>query len=282
MKEIDSWDLVIQPKRKLFDLQLKDVIKYRDLIFLFVKRDFVTLYKQTILGPLWFIINPLIATVMYLFVFGKLANLGTDGIPFILFYYTGTLLWTFVKGCLMDASNVFVTNANIFGKVYFPRFTVAISNIFNNLIRAGVQFVMLIGFFIYFFYTTDDVQPSWFICAFPLIFLWLAIIGTGMGMVISALTTKYRDLRIVLPFVVDLAMYAAPVVYPMSQIPAKYAWINYVNPISAPIELFRIWFYGAGYVPPMMLLSSICITITIFFIGLLLFNQNERNFVDVV
>jgi len=282
MKEIDSWNLVIHPKRKLFDLQLKDVIKYRDLIFLFVKRDFVTLYKQTILGPLWFIINPLIATIMYLFVFGKLANLGTDGIPFILFYYTGTLLWTFVKGCLMDASNVFVTNANIFGKVYFPRFTVAISNIFNNLIRAGVQFVMLIGFFIYYLYVTDDLQPSWFICAFPLIFLWLAIIGTGMGMVISALTTKYRDLRIVLPFVVDLAMYAAPVVYPMSQIPAKYAWINYVNPISAPIELFRIWFYGAGYIPPMMMLSSVCITITIFFIGLLLFNQNERNFVDVV
>ena len=282
MKETESWDFVIRSKRKIFDLQLREVLRYKDLIFLFVKRDFVTLYKQTILGPLWFIINPLIATVMYLFVFGKLANLGTDGIPFILFYYTGTLLWTFVKGCLMDASNVFVTNANIFGKVYFPRFTVAISNIFNNLIRAGVQFVMLIGFFIYYLYVTDDLQPSWFICAFPLIFLWLAIIGTGMGMVISALTTKYRDLRIVLPFVVDLAMYAAPVVYPMSQIPAKYAWINYVNPISAPIELFRIWFYGAGYIPPMMMLSSVCITITIFFIGLLLFNQNERNFVDVV
>ena len=282
MKETESWDFVIRSKRKIFDLQLREVLRYKDLIFLFVKRDFVTLYKQTILGPLWFIINPLIATIMYLFVFGKLANLGTDGIPFILFYYTGTLLWTFVKGCLMDASNVFVTNANIFGKVYFPRFTVAISNIFNNLIRAGVQFVMLIGFFIYYLYVTDDLQPSWFICAFPLIFLWLAIIGTGMGMVISALTTKYRDLRIVLPFVVDLAMYAAPVVYPMSQIPAKYAWINYVNPISAPIELFRIWFYGAGYIPPMMMLSSVCITITIFFIGLLLFNQNERNFVDVV
>lgn len=282
MKEADSWDIVIEPKRRLFDLQLREVIRYRDLIFLFIKRDFVTQFKQTLLGPLWFVINPLIATGMYAFIFGNLANIGTDGVPYLLFYYAGTMLWTFFKGCFFDGSNVFVNNANLFGKVYFPRFTVPISSIFNNLIRAAVQFGLLMCFLVYYVVTTDDVKPTWFICAFPLLFVWLAAAGIGAGMILSSLTTKYRDLRQVLTPLVDLGMYAAPIVYPMSQMPANFAWINYVNPISAPIELFRIWFYGAGSVPNTMIVSSLCITAVLLILGLVLFNRNQANFIDVI
>jgi lipopolysaccharide transport system permease protein len=278
----ENWDLVLESKRKLLDLQIREVIRYRDLVWLFVKRDFVTQFKQTILGPLWFIINPLFSTVMYSFVFGNLAKIGTDGTPFILFYYAGTMLWTFFTGCFNDASNVFVNNAGLFGKVYFPRLTVPISNVFSNLTKAAVQFVMLLVFYAYYLVTKAPVTPSWWALAFPLIFIWLAFVATGMGMVISSLTTKYRDLKQLISFALGLAMYATPVVYPLSKIPAQFSWVNYINPVSAPIELFRIWFYGAGHVPLSMILSSLALTAFFFFLGLVMFNQNERNFIDVV
>jgi len=278
----EKWDLVIESKRKLFDLQLREVIRYRDLILLFVKRDFVTQYKQTILGPLWFIINPIFSTIMYTFVFGNLANIGTDGVPYLLFYYAGTMLWNFFTGCFNDASNLFLNNAGLFGKVYFPRFTVPISNVFNCLTRAGVQFLLLMVFLAYYLIVSDQVFPSWNAFAFPLLLIWIAAAGTGMGMVISSLTTKYRDLKRLIAFALNLAMYATPVVYPISEMPENFAWVNYVNPISAPIELFRIWFYGAGSVEPVMILSSISITLCFLFLGLVLFNQVERNFIDVV
>lgn len=278
----EKWDLVIESKRKIFDLQLRDVIRYRDLIFLFVKRDFVTQYKQTILGPLWFVINPIFSTIMYTFVFGNLAKIGTDGIPFLLFYYAGTMMWTFFTGCFNDASNVFINNSNLFGKVYFPRFTVPISNVFNNLTKIVVQFVMLMLFYIYYLMSTDLIKPSFLALAFPVLLLWLASIGTGIGMVISSLTTKYRDLKHLVSFALNLAMYATPVVYPLSQIPEGFSWVNYVNPVSAPIELFRTWFYGTGSVTGGMIVSSIGITLFFLMLGLILFNQNERNFIDII
>lgn len=278
----EQWSLVIESRRKLLDLRLREVIRYRDLIWLFVKRDFVTQYKQTILGPLWFIINPLFSTVMYTFVFGNLANIGTDGIPYLLFYYAGTMLWTFFTGCFNDASNVFINNSGLFGKVYFPRLTVPISNVFSNLTKVGVQFATLMVFYVYYLVIGAPVTPSLWIIAFPLIFGWLAILATGMGMIISSLTTKYRDLKHLVSFALHLAMYATPVVYPLSEIPADFAWVNYVNPVSAPIELFRIWFYGAGTVPPVMIVSSLGMTALFFFLGLIMFNQNERNYIDVV
>lgn len=278
----EKWDLVIESKRNLFDLQIREVIRYRDLIWLFVKRDFVTQYKQTILGPLWFIINPLFSTIMYSFVFGNLANIGTDGVPYLLFYYGGTMLWNFFTGCFNDASNIFISNAGLFGKVYFPRFTVPISNVFNNLTKAGVQFLLLMVFLSYHLFTGDQVTPGWWAFAFPLLLIWIAAAGTGMGMVISSLTTKYRDLKQLISFALHLAMYATPVVYPISEMPKSFAWVNYVNPVSAPIELFRSWFYGAGSVEPMMIVSSVSITVFFLFLGLILFNQNERNFIDVV
>ncbi len=277
-----DWDLIIEPKRKLLDLPIREVIRYRDLIVLFIKRDFVTQYKQTILGPLWFVINPLISTIMYIFVFGNLAKLSTDGVPQILFYYAGTMLWTFFSSCFTDASNIFVTNKDLFGKVYFPRLTVPISNVFGNLTKVAVQFVFLLIFFIYYLVTADVLKPSFAVLAFPLLLVWIAALGTGMGMIISSLTTKYRDLRILVTFSLNLAMYATPVVYPISQIPKRFSWVLYANPVSVPVELFRVWFYGAGTVTIGVACISIAETILLLFLGLIMFNQNERNFIDVV
>lgn len=280
--ENEQWDLVLEPKRGLFDLHLREVIRYRDLVWLFVKRDFVTQYKQTILGPLWFIINPIFSTIIYTFVFGNLAEIGTDGIPFLLFYYAGTMLWTFFTGCFNDASNIFLINAGLFGKVYFPRLTVPIGNVFSNLTKVGIQFATLMVFFAYYLLTGAPIRPSWWAFGFPLLFIWIAFIATGMGMIISSLTTKYRDLKHLIGFALHLAMYATPVVYPLSQIPKDYAWVSYANPVSAPVELFRIWFYGEGTVPPLMIASSLGMTAGFMILGLVMFNQNERNYIDVV
>lgn len=278
----EQWDLIIKPTEKLLDLKIRELIRYRDLVWLFIKRDFATQYKQTILGPLWYIINPLISTIMYTFVFGNLAQIGTDGIPYLLFYYAGSMLWSYFTSCLTNASSIFSTNAGIFSKVYFPRLTVPISNVFSNLIRALIQFATLMVFFAYYLIIRSPVQPSWWALAFPLIFAWIALFATGLGMMISALTTKYRDLNQLLTFGISLAMYATPVVYPLSEAPAQFAWVFYINPMSAPIELFRIWFYGAGSVPPSMIISSIAVTLVVFFLGLIMFNKNERTFVDVI
>jgi lipopolysaccharide transport system permease protein len=277
-----DWNIVIEPKRKLLDLQIRDIIRYRDLIYLFVKRDFVVQYKQTILGPLWFVINPLFSTVMYIFVFRNLAGIGTDGIPPLLVYYSGSMLWNFFAGCFTDVSNVFINNINLFGKVYFPRLTVPISNVFSNLTKVLVQFALLSVFYIYYLVTGAPVRGSWWIVAFPLLFVWLAAVGTGMGIIISSLTTKYRDLKNLVTFALGLAMYVTPVVYPLSEIPVRFRWIGLVNPVSAPIELFRVWFFGAGTVSGTQILASIATTVVLLLLGLILFNQNERNFIDVV
>jgi lipopolysaccharide transport system permease protein len=280
--EEEKWSLILKPKRKLFDLQIRELIRYRDLIFLFVKRDFVIQYKQTILGPLWYVISPLISTVMYTFVFGRLANIGTDSIPHTLFYYSGTMLWTFFSGCFNDSSNVFINNANIFGKVYFPRLVLPINYVFSNAIKILIQFVMLIVFLIYYLVTGASIRPSWFALLFPLLVIWLAAIGVGAGIIISSLTTKYRDLKQLVAFAIGLAMYATPVVYPLSEIPGRFGWIAYANPVCAPIELFRSWFFGAASVDISMILASLGITVFLVIVGLILFNQNERNFIDVV
>jgi lipopolysaccharide transport system permease protein len=282
MAEEENWSLIITPKRKLLDLQIRELIRYRDLIFLFVRRDFVIQYKQTILGPLWFVISPLFSTVMYTFVFGRLADIGTDGIPYTLFYYSGTMLWTFFSGCFTDSSNVFIGNAAIFGKVYFPRLAVPINNVFSNGIKILVQFVMLLVIYVYHLVVGSPIRPSWTLFLFPLLIIWLAFIGVGAGIIVSSLTTKYRDLKNLVSFALNLAMYATPVVYPLSEIPKQFQWVAYANPVCAPIELFRLWFFGAGSVNTPMILSSLGIT-TVFFIGgLMLFNQNERNFIDVI
>jgi len=257
------------------------VVKYRDLISLFVKRDFTTQYKQTILGPLWYVIQPLLSTIMFAFVFGNLANISTDGVPYVLFYYGGTMMWTCFEKCFKDSSDTFTTNADVFGKVYFPRLTVPISKVFINMIGLSIQFALLVVFYAYYLFARAPVHPTWYAFLFPLLILWVAALGTGLGLIISAITTKYRDLKQLISFGINLWMYATPIVYPLSQVPKQYAWLFYVNPVSAPIELFRVWFYGAGHVPPTMILSSVVMTVVFFYLGLITFNKGERTFIDV-
>ena len=278
----EKWSLIITPKRKLLDLRIRELIRYRDLIFLFVKRDFTTQFKQTILGPLWFVINPILSTIMFTFVFGNLAGIGTDGIPHTLFYFSGTMLWGFFAACFTDSSNTFITNANIFGKVYFPRLVVPVNFAFTNLIKTAIQFALLLIIFVFYLVTGAPVQPSWSLLLFPLLFIWLAAIGIGSGLIVSSLTTKYRDLRHLVSFAIGLAMYATPVVFPLSEIPQRFSWIAFVNPVCAPIELFRKWFFGSASVDGLMIISSLGITVLLVFLGLILFNRNEQTFVDVI
>ena len=278
----EKWDIILQPKTKLLDLQIREIIRYRDLVLLFIKRDFTTAYKQTILGPLWYIIQPLFSTIMYTFIFGNLAQIGTDGVPYLLFYFAGTMLWTYFTGTLNSASSIFTTNSGLFGKIYFPRLTVPISTTVGHIIKLGIQFACLLVFYIYYLIVGANVQPSWWILAFPLLIIWIGLLGCGIGMMISALTTKYRDLNQLLSFGISLAMYATPIVYPLSEAPTNLAWVFYINPMSAPVELFRIWFYGAGSVPTPMIFLSLGMTAVFFFFGLVLFNRNERTFIDIV
>jgi len=278
----EKWSLIIAPKRKLLDLRIREIIRYRDLIFLFVKRDFITQFKQTILGPLWFVIQPIFSTIMFTFVFGNLAGIGTDGIPHTLFYFSGTMLWAFFASNFTAASNVFIANAGIFGKVYFPRLAVPISNVFINFIKVGIQFALFLGIFAFYVIRGAPVYLSWSLLLFPLLFAWLSAIGVGAGIIISSLTTKYRDLQHLVSFALGLAMYATPVVFPLSEIPQRFIWIAYANPVSAPIELFRLWFFGSASVDGVMILSSLSITALLFFLGLILFNRNEQTFIDVV
>jgi len=278
----EKWSLIITPKRKLLDLRIRELIRYWDLIFLFVKRDFTTQFKQTILGPLWFVINPILSTIMFTFVFGNLAGIGTDGIPHTLFYFSGTMLWGFFAACFTDSSNTFITNANIFGKVYFPRLVVPVNFAFTNLIKTAIQFALLLIIFVFYIATGAPVQPSWSLLLFPLLFIWLAAIGIGSGLIVSSLTTKYRDLRHLVSFAIGLAMYATPVVFPLSEIPQRFSWIAFVNPVCAPIELFRKWFFGSASVDGRMIISSLGITVLLVFLGLILFNRNEQTFVDVI
>jgi lipopolysaccharide transport system permease protein len=282
MSEEENWTLQIKPKRRLLDIPIREIFQYREMLFLFVKRDFVMQYKQTILGPLWFVINPLLSTVIYTFVFGRLANIGTDGIPHTLFYYSGTMLWAFFSGCFNDSCNVFINNAPLFGKVYFPRLVIPINYALSNAIKVVVQFALLLAFLIYFILKGYPVNSSWFVLLLPFLVIWLAAIGVGAGIIISSLTTKYRDLNKLVGHALTLAMYVSPVVYPLSEIPARFNWIAYVNPVCAPIELFRRFLFGSGSLNTTMILASLGITLLLLIGGLILFNQNEQNFIDVI
>lgn len=280
-KHPDGWSTVIKPETKLIDLKLRELIRYRDLVGLFIKRDFVTHYKQTVLGPLWYLIQPLISTVLFTFVFGNLANISTEGVPYVLFYYGGTMLWTFFESNFKNASDTFTANADLFSKVYFPRLAVPISRVFINLVAFGIQFALLSAFYVYYLATGAPIRASLLALALPALLVWLAALGMGMGLIISSLTTKYRDLKQLVSFGINLWMYATPIVYPLSQIPPRFAWLYYLNPVSAPIELFRVAFYGTGGVPPTMLASSVAMAAVFLFLGLIFFNRGERTFVDV-
>ena len=277
-----DWDLSVSSRHRLLDLRLRELVRYRDLIVMFFFRDFKTIYKQTVLGPLWHIISPLCATLAYAFAFGSVAGIGTDGIPKLLFYYGGTLLWSFFSNCLNNASGIFINNTGVFGKVYFPRLTVPIATTMSAVLKMLIQFAMLMVFLVYYILTGSSVRPSAIALLFPLMVIWIGALGTGIGMILSALTTKYRDLTHVLSLILQLMMFVTPVVYPLSQVPAQFKSFFYANPLSAPMELFRIWFYGMGHVPNEMIVISVSVTVIALFLGLVLFSRTSRTFMDVI
>ena len=279
---MSDWTTIIKPKTKLLDLNLKELVQYKDLIIMFVKRDFKTMYKQTILGPLWIIINPVLTTVMFTIVFGGIANISTEGIPDFVFYMAGNTIWAYFSTCLTKTANTFINNAGVFGKVYFPRLVTPISTVISGLINFGVQFTMFILFVGYYAIIGNDVQPNLFILLTPILILLIAMLSLGFGIIISSLTTKYRDLAVLVSFGVQLWMYATPIVYPMSTITGKLRTLMLLNPVAPIVETFRYAFLGSGSIPWTYLGISVITTLVVLFIGIILFNKVQKTFMDTI
>ena len=278
----ENWSLIIRPKTGWFDLHLAELWRYRDLTTLFVWRDFVAQYKQTILGPLWHLLQPLFTTILFTLIFGRIAKLPTDNIPPMLFYMAGITAWTYFSECLNRTSTTFLTNASIFGKVYFPRLCVPLSVVISNLIKFAIQFALFLGFLAFFWMKGAPIHPNISILLTPILLLMMAALGLGTGIIVSALTTKYRDLQVLVTFGVQLAMYATPVIYPLSMFPNSARWIIVVNPMAPIIEAFRYAFLGQGLFSWGYLGISAAIIAAILFIGIVLFNHVERTFMDTV
>lgn len=278
----EKWDLIIQPQRSLFALPIAELFRYKDLVMMFVRRDFVSVYKQTILGPLWYLIQPLLTTITFTVIFGNIAKLPTDGLPQFLFYMSGTVIWTYFATCLTKTSNVFVDNSALFGKVYFPRLTVPISILISNLITFGIQFLFFLGFMAYFALRGTVFHPNLWILFSPVLIFMMAGLGLGLGILISSMTTKYRDLRFLVSFGVTLLMYATPVIYPVSSIPEGYQMLIKANPMTPIVETFRYAFLGAGTVNPLDLVYSFGFMVVIVIIGTVVFNRVEATFMDTV
>lgn len=273
----------ISAKHELFDLKLNEVWQYRDLIFLFTRRNFATQYKQTILGPLWLFVNPLMTAVMHMVVFGGIAKLGTDGVPQLLFYMAGNAAWSYFSNCVTGNASTFTGNASLFGKVYFPRLTVPLSNILSNCIRFGIQMILVTGLLAY-YAVTGSVQVyllRWLLI--PVLLVWLGMMGMGCGILISSLTTKYRDLSVLVGFGMGLWMYGTPVVYPLSELGnGVLKKLILLNPVTAPVELFRYAVLGVGSVHLSSLLISVVFTVFVLLLGIITFNRVERTFMDTV
>ena len=277
-----SWDLIITPRKKWWDLQLRDVWHYRDLIGMFVKRDFVSRYKQTILGPLWFIIQPLLTSLVFTVIFGNIAQLPTDGLPQMLFYMSGNILWSYFSTCLTSTSTTFTANAHLFGKVYFPRLVMPVSIVISDLITFAIQFVFFLAYLLFFYLRGSAVGLTTWALALPLLLVLMAGLGLGFGIIISSLTTKYRDLQYLVSFGVGLWMYATPVIYPVSSIPEKWRWVANVNPVTPIIETFRAGFLGAGDASWPRLAYSFGFMLVVLLIGVVIFNRVEKTFIDTV
>jgi lipopolysaccharide transport system permease protein len=277
------WDEIIEPKGKLFDLRLKEVWKYRDLLMLFVKRDFAAQYKQTVLGPVWHLIQPIFTTGVFLLVFHSIANIDTDGINAIPFYMSGIAIWNYFSGCLTGTSNTFVANAGIFGKVYFPRLVIPLSTVLSNIIKFVIQFFLLLVVMIYFGIKDGHFYFSITWLLIPLLVLMMAGMGLGLGIIISSLTTKYRDFAVLIGFAVQLLMYATPVAYPLSFIKGKsYEWLITANPLTPIVEAFRFALFGKGSFDAMHLMYSGIFIICALLTGTMIFNRVERSFMDTV
>ena len=277
-----KWDMIIGPQRNLFDLRLRELWHAGDLIMLFVRRDFVSVYKQTILGPLWYLIQPLLTTIIFTVIFGNFAKLPTDGLPSFLFYMSGTVIWTYFVSCLTKTSETFVSNANLFGKVYFPRLAVPISILISNLIAFAIQFAFFLAFMGYFVLQGTQLHPNWWMLLTPVLLLIMAGLGLGFGIIVSALTTKYRDLRFLVQFGAQLLMYVTPVIYPISSIPHRFQALIQFNPMSSVVEAFRYAYLGSGTVNLAQLGYSFSIMLVVIIIGVVMFNRVETTFMDTV
>lgn len=277
-----EYTTVIKPKNRLFEVDFKEIWQYRDLFTMFVKRDIITQYKQTILGPAWYFIQPALTTIMYMVVFGGIAKISTDGLPQPLFYLAGIVCWQYFADCLNKTASTFTTNQHIFGKVYFPRMIVPLSTVTSNLVRMGIQFLLFIGVYVYYLLSGVNVAPNAYILLLPLLVLMLAGLSLGFGVIISSLTTKYRDLTILFTFIVQLWMYATPVIYPLSTMPADKQWIMAINPVTSIIETFKYCLMGVGTFSWGMLAYSFVFMIVLMGIGIVVFNKVQRSFMDTV
>lgn len=276
---------IITPKKHLLDVNLKEIWSYRDLLFLFVRRDFVSVYKQTVLGPIWFFIQPLFTTLIFTLIFGKLASIPTDGLPQILFYMCGITCWNYFAECLNKTSNTFTMNAGIFGKVYFPRLVLPMSIVISNLFKFFIQFLLFVGFLIYYLNNGANIHPNLHILLLPFFLILMAGLGFGFGILISSLTTKYRDFQFLIMFGVQLFMYATPIVYPLSLAKEKlgtYSWIALANPMTSIIEAMKYAFLGQGEFNWMYLGYSTIFMLILLFVGVITFNKVEQNFMDTV
>ncbi|NIF05473.1 ABC transporter permease [Chryseobacterium sp. Tr-659] len=276
-----KWTETIEANHSLFDLKLKEVWRYKDLIYMFVKRDFISSFKQTILGPIWFFINPIFTTITYLIIFGRFAKLPTDGAPGIIFYLSGVTLWNYFSGSLLGTSATFTGNANIFGKVYFPRLVTPISIVISNLMRLSVQFILFLIVWAYYL-INNEITPNLWILATPFLLLLMALFALGVGMIFSALTTKYKDLSMLLAFGITLYMYATPVIYPVSMLPGYFKKLAEFNPLTGIFECFKYGWLGVGDFSPVMLVFSTIIILFLLVVGVVTFNKVEKTFMDTV
>lgn len=277
----ENWDLIIKGQSSLFDVNFKDLWHYRDLLFLFVKRDFVTVYKQTILGPLWFFIQPLLTTITFTIVFGVVAQLNTDGAPKIIFYMAGITLWNYFSTCLTTVAGVFTTNASIFGKVYFPRMIMPLTIVISNLMKFGVQFLLFLGFVIY-FVLRGQIHPNIYIALTPYIILLMALISMGIGLILTAMTTKYKDLTQLITFGIQLFMYITPVIYSSTSIPEDYRWLVNLNPLVSLFDYMRYAYIGIGEFSMPSLIYPTVFSVVCLTIGILVFNKSQKTFIDTV
>ena len=277
----EAWTMVIRPNASFFRLGIKELFEYRDLVLLFVRRDYKTMYKQTILGPLWILLNPLMTTGIFTIIFGRIASISTDGIPDFLFFMAGNILWTYFSGCLTAASNTFLGNARLFGKVYFPRLVIPVSMSISKLILFGAQFLLFLLFAVWYMVKGYIHITKWCL-ATPLLLLELALLGMGVGMIVASFTAKYRDLQVLAGFGVQLWMYATPIVYPLSMFPEKWRWTQMWNPVASVVECFRLGWLGTGTVLPGQTAAGWAVTRAVLTTGILVFNRTQRNFMDTV
>lgn len=276
-----EWDAVIEAKHSLFAVNFRELWHYRDLLVLFVRRDFVTVYKQTILGPLWFFIQPILTTITFTIIFGNVAQLSTDGAPKVVFYMAGITLWNYFSTCLTSVSGVFNANAGIFGKVYFPRLIMPLTIVVSNLMKFGVQFLLFICFVLYYLFQ-NQIQPNVWILALPIVIILMAIIAMGIGLILSTMTTKYKDLNQLISFGMQLFMYATPVIYPSSAIPADYQWLVNMNPLVGLFDYMRYAFLGVGSFTFSDFIYPTVFSLVVLFFGILVFNKVQKTFMDTV